>query len=199
MEEIIRSFTNLTPILWASQIAGFLGLITIGTAYLFDKKKFLAISCLAFVFFILEQVLASLYSNLIVSGICLIRNLLMFIFLFKANKELPIYMLVILVLLMWTGVITYMAISNTFDVWDNYLPPAIVTMSTVTQNNKNDYVVKVGATLHETGFLLYYLVYQLPLSIFRQGVLIIAALVGIGILIYKDIKKRKEINNINIE
>ena len=109
----------------------------------------------------------------------------------KYNKELSKYIVVALIVLMWSGVIIYMAVSNTFGVWDNYLPPAIVTMSTITQNNKNEYVVKVGSTLHESGFLVYYLVYRLPFSIFRQVVLIIAALIGMGILIYKNVKKNK--------
>lgn len=198
IDEIIKSFTDLTPILWVSQIAGLLGLITIGIAYLFDKKRFLAIATIAFVFFITEQVLAALYSNLIVSATCLIRNLLMFIMMSKYNKELSKYIVVALIVLMWSGVIIYMAVSNTFGVWDNYLPPAIVTMSTITQNNKNEYVVKVGSTLHESGFLVYYLVYRLPFSIFRQVVLIIAALIGMGILIYKNVKKNKA-QNIDIE
>ena len=198
IDEIIKSFTDLTPILWVSQIAGLLGLITIGIAYLFDKKRFLAIATIAFVFFIIEQVLAALYSNLIVSATCLIRNLLMFIMMSKYNKELSKYIVVALIVLMWSGVIIYMAVSNTFGVWDNYLPPAIVTMSTITQNNKNEYVVKVGSTLHESGFLVYYLVYRLPFSIFRQVVLIIAALIGMGILIYKNVKKNKA-QNIDIE
>ncbi len=198
IDEIIKSFTDLTPILWVSQIAGLLGLITIGIAYLFDKKRFLAIATIAFVFFIIEQVLAALYSNLIVSATCLIRNLLMFIMMSKYNKELSKYIVVALIVLMWSGVIIYMAVSNTFGVWDNYLPPAIVTMSTITQNNKNEYVVKVGSTLHESGFLVYYLVYRLPFSIFRQVVLIIAALIGMGILIYKSVKKNKA-QNIDIE
>lgn len=200
MDEIIKSFTNLTPMLWVSQIAGFIGLITIGIAYLFSKKKYLGFACIAFIFFILESTFAGLYSNLIVCGVCLVRNILMFILLCKYNKELPHYLVIMLLIVMWIGVVLYMAFSNTFDVWDNYLPPAIVTMSTITQNNKNDYVVKVGSIAHETGFLIYYLVYALPLSIIRQGILIITALIGLGILIYRSINKKKENNdNINIE
>lgn len=191
-KEIFESFQNLTPILWVSQIAGLLGLITIGIAYLFEKKRFLAIATLAFVFFVIEQVCAELYSNLIVSSVCLVRNLVMFILLAKFNKELPKYMVVAFIAIMWIGVILYMAVSHTFDQWDNYLPPAIVTMSGITQNNKNEYVVKVGATLHETGFLVYYLVYMLPVSIFRQVILIVAAIIGLIILINKNVNKKKD-------
>ena len=90
-------------------------------------------------------------------------------------------------------IITYLSISQTFDQWDNYLPPAIVTMSTFTQNNKNEYVVKIGSAAHETGFLIYYIIYMLPVSILREAILIIAALVGLALIIINNVKKKKEI------
>lgn len=199
IDEIIKSFTDLTPMLWVSQISGVIGLITLGIAYLFDKKRFLAIGSLSFVFFIIEQAFALLYSNLVVSSVCFIRNILMFIMMVKYKKELSKYIVLALLVVMWSGVLIYMGISNTFNIWDNYLPPAIVTMSTITQNNKNEFVVKGGSAIHETGFFIYYLAYRLPLSILRQGILIIATLVGIGILIYKRVKNKKNIENINME
>lgn len=192
--EFIESFKNLTPILWVSQIAGLIGLLIVGVAYLFEKRKFLAISTIAVLFFIVEQSCALLYSNLIVTTSCLIRNILMYVFLVKSNKEVPLYILGLLLVLMWAGIITYLAISQTFDQWDNYLPPAIVTMSTFTQNNKNEYVVKIGSAAHETGFLIYYIIYMLPVSILREAILIIAALVGLALIIIKNIKKKKEID-----
>lgn len=192
--EFIESFKNLTPILWVSQIAGLIGLLIVGVAYLFEKRRFLAISTIAVLFFIVEQSCALLYSNLIVTTSCLIRNILMYVFLVKSNKEVPLYILGLLLVLMWAGIITYLAISQTFDQWDNYLPPAIVTMSTFTQNNKNEYVVKIGSAAHETGFLIYYIIYMLPVSILREAILIIAALVGLALIIIKNIKKKKEIN-----
>ena len=192
--EFIESFKNLTPILWVSQIAGLIGLLIVGVAYLFEKRRFLAISTIAVLFFIVEQSCALLYSNLIVATSCLIRNILMYVFLVKSNKEVPFYILGLLLVLMWAGIITYLAISQTFDQWDNYLPPAIVTMSTFTQNNKNEYVVKIGSAAHETGFLIYYIIYMLPVSILREAILIIAALVGLALIIIKNIKKKKEID-----
>ena len=192
--EFIESFKNLTPILWVSQIAGLIGLLIVGVAYLFEKRRFLAISTIAVLFFIVEQSCALLYSNLIVTTSCLIRNILMYVFLVKSNKEVPLYILGLLLVLMWAGIITYLAISQTFDQWDNYLPPAIVTMSTFTQNNKNEYVVKIGSAAHETGFLIYYIIYMLPVSILREAILIIAALIGLALIIIKNIKKKKEID-----
>ena len=194
MDFIIESFKNLTPLGWASQISGLIGLIVIFISYLFRKKKFIVIATISFIFFILEQAFAFLYSNLIVSSICFIRNVLMVIFLLKSNKELPKWLIYSLIGVMWILVIIYMAITNEFDVFDNYLPPLIVTMSTITQNFKNEFVVKIGALLHESGFLVYYLIKNavnndLPLSIFRQICLVVATLIGLLILIIHYRKK----------
>ena len=191
---ILTDLFNLTKELWISQISGLIGLIVIGISYLFPKKKFLAIATIAFVFFIIEQFFLSVYSNLIVSSVCFLRNLLMTIFMLKKNKELPKKILFSLLLIMWISEIIYMAISKTFFVLDNYLPPVIVTMSTFTQNSKNEYIVKIGVTLHETGFLIYYLIYKLPISIFRQIVLVVASLIGI-IIFYKKTKQKNEEKN----
>ena len=189
MDFIIDSFKDLTIPLWISQISGFIGLIIIFISYLFKKKKFLMIATTSFIFFIIEQAFALLYSNLIVSSICFIRNIIMLVYLLKKNKELPRYIVYSLIGVMWIGIIIYMAITNTFNVFDNYLPPLIVTMSTITQNFKNEFVVKIGALFHESGFLVYYLIYHLPLSIFRQIVLVIATLIGLILLIIHYILK----------
>ena len=199
MDFIFDSFNNLTPLGWASQICGLIGLVIIFISYLFKKKKFMIIATISFVFFILEQSFAFLYSNLIVSSICFIRNILMVIFLLRFNKELPRSVVYSLIGLMWILVIIYMAITNEFNVFDNYLPPLIVTMSTITQNFKNEFVVKIGALLHESGFLIYYLIknsvnHDLPLSIFRQVCLVVATLIGLVIIIihYKNRTNRSE-------
>ena len=192
IDEIVKTFEGLTPILWVSQISGLIGLLIIGIAYLFKKKAFLAIGIAAFIFFIIEQACAGLVSNLIVSTTCLIRNICMLILLIKKNEELPRKVLFLFIGIMWALVLTYMAITKTFNAWDNYLPPAIVTMSTITQNSKNEFVVKIGALFHEGGFLLYYSIYHLPFSMLRQGILVIACLIGIVILVIKTIKYNKE-------
>jgi hypothetical protein len=190
MWDIIRSsFEDLTVNLWISQIAGLIGLIVIGISYLFKKKKFIAIATISFIFFIIEQAFAALYSNLIVSSSCFIRNLLMVYFLFKKKKELPKGIVFGLLGVMWISILIYLGFSNTFSKWDNYLPPLIVTMSTITQNNKKEIVVKLGALLHEGGFLAYYLVYHLQLSILRQIILVVACFIGLVFIIVQMIKR----------
>ena len=76
-------------------------------------------------------------------------------------------MLFILLGVMWLGELILMGITSSFDVFDYYLPPFISTFSSFTQNSKKYYIVKLGATIHETGFLIYYIIYQLPFSILR--------------------------------
>ena len=198
IKSIIDSFSSLSNILWASQICGLIGFLFIGISYLFKKKVFLALATISFIFFILEQAFASLYASIIVSSICLIRNFLMFIFVLKKGKELPRSIIYLLILSMWVGEIIYMSISSSFNVWDNYLPPLMVTMSTFTQNHKKEIVIKCGATIHETGFLIYYLVYNLPLSIIRQLILVLFAIGGIVLLFVNKKNKKKEIVNNSI-
>ena len=77
--------------------------------------------------------------------------------------------------------------------WSNYLPALIVTMSTITQNFKNEYVVKVGSIFHEGGFLVYFLIQQLPFSIFRQITLVIATTIGLCLIIYRNYKEKKSL------
>lgn len=188
---ISESFLGLTPLLWVSQIAGLIGLAIIGISYLFKKKTFLMISTFSFIFFMLEQGFAFLWANLIVSFMCFVRNGVMFYYLWKKNEELPKYMMFSFVIIMWVLVLTYMGISNTFNVWKDYIPLLVVTMSTFTQNSKNEIVVKVGATLHEGGFLVFYIINRLPFSAMRQVILVIACLIGLTLVIIKIIKNRK--------
>ena len=199
-QSIISSFENLTPLLWVSQICGIIGFILICISYQFDRKRFLLISSFSFVFFALESGCALLYANLIVSCICLTRNILMYIFFVYKKEELPRYMLFILLGVMWLGEFILMGITRTFNVFDYYLPPFISTFSTFTQNSKKYYIVKIGATIHETGFLIYYIIYQLPFSILRQAILVISALVSliiIGVNYYKNKKiDIQEVENI---
>ena len=110
-------------------------------------------------------------------------------FLFKKKKELPKGIVFGLLGVMWVSILIYLGFSNTFSKWDNYLPPVIVTMSTITQNNKKEIVVKIGALLHEGGFLAYYLVYHLPLSILRQIILVVACFIGLVLIIVQMIKR----------
>ena len=199
-QSIISSFENLTPLLWVSQICGIIGFILICISYQFDRKRFLLISSFSLFFFALESGCALLFANLIVSSMCLIRNILMFIYFVYKKEELPKYMLFILLGVMWIGEFILMGITKTFNVFDYYLPPLISTFSTFTQNSKKYYIVKIGATIHETGFLIYYFIYQLPFSILRQAILVLSALISlvvIGIRCFRNKKVNyvKSINN----
>lgn len=198
-QSIISSFENLTPLLWVSQICGIVGFILICISYQFDRKRFLLISSFSLFFFALESGCALLFANLIASSVCLIRNILMFFYFVYKKEELPKYMLFILLGVMWISEFILMGITRTFNVFDYYLPPLISTFSTFTQNSKKYYIVKIGATIHETGFLIYYIIYQLPFSILRQAILVISALVSlvvIGIRCFRN-KKVNYVESVN--
>lgn len=191
-EQIAGSFSGLTPLGWASQICGLIGLVFLGISYLCKKKTFLLIASFAFVFFILEQVFVYLWGGLIVTCVCFARNLLMLFFLWKKNKELSKQLVYGLLVLMWVLLIVYMAITHEFGVWTNYVPAAVVTLSTFTQNSKNELIVKGGATIHETGFLIFYLnIPNMPISVMRQILLVVAGLIGLTLVIIRLIKNNK--------
>lgn len=194
---IVESFSNLTPILWASQIMGLIGLAIIGVSYLFKKKTFLILATISFIFFVLEQVFAGLWANTICTIACLVRNILMTMFLLIKKKELPQYIIYILMGIVIVSEFTYMGITNTFGVWDNYLPLCLFVMSTFTQNSKNEYVVKLGALVHESGFLVYYICYNLPFSIMRQIILVITCSIGLILLIIHNHKEHVNSNELN--
>jgi hypothetical protein len=194
---IVESFSNLTPILWVSQIMGLIGLAIIGVSYLFKKKTFLIISTISFVFFVFESIFAGLWVNMISTTTCLIRNVLMTIFLIRKDKELPRYVIYILLSMMIITEFIYMGVTSTLGIWDNYLPICLVIFSTFTQNSKNEYIVKEGALVHETGFLVYYICYNLPFSILRQIILVVSCLVGLILLIVHNNKNRNHLEVID--
>jgi len=190
---IVSSFQNLTPMLWAGQILGLIGFILSIFSYLVKKKNFLILISLAFVFIILDQAFAGLWAGMIVTITGITRNLIMLYFLIKYDKEAPTYIMYITLGAMIIAEGVYMGLTDSFGKWDNYLLPGLVIATTFTQNCRNEYVVKIGSTLYEAGALVYYIIYQLPFSIFREVCLVIACLVGIVLLAIKQHKEKSEV------
>ncbi len=199
LEKILDSFRDLTPILWVSQIAGLIGLILVCISYQFDKKKYLAISVIAFSFFVIEQVCAVLVVNVIVTIAGLLRNLLIALYIKRKNeKTVPQRQLWCLVGIMWVAVFAAMGImtlatnKNEFADWTNYLPLVLVSIFSILINNKNYYLCKLGAFIQEGGFLVYYAIFRLPVSALRQAILTTSVIVSVIIMIVKDIKKNND-------
>lgn len=200
IEEIKSVFDGLTPILWASQICGIIGFIIIVISYQFDRKKFLLISGFAYIFFVLEQILAGLYSNMIVSVLGFIRNMLIIFFLIKKQKEMPNYFIYILLAITWIIEIIFFAIDGAaLRNFENYLPPLLVTIYTLVANNKNYYILKAGAFVQEAGFMAYYLLNGLPFSFLRQLILVISIMVSVIIMLIKSKKEKQKNNDLIVE
>jgi len=201
INEIVNSFKDLTPLLWVSQIAGLIGLILVCISYQFDKKKYLAISVIAFSFFVIEQVFAVLVVNVVVTVAGLLRNLLIGLYLKRRQeKTVPQWQVWSLVGMMWVavfiamGIMTLVTDKNEFANWTNYLPLVLVSAFSVLINNKNYYLCKLGAFIQEGGFFLYYTIFRLPVSAMRQAILTISVIVSVVLMIIKDIKRNKEIS-----
>jgi len=190
-EQIIEMFRNLTPILWVSQITGIIGFIIILISYQFDKKKYILISTLGLVFLLAEQVIALLIANSISLFINIWRNILMFYFLEKKNKELPNYMILILLGLNWTTTLIYIhSIHAALEIF-NYLPIIATTIQTIGQNSKNYYVVKLTILIGEACYIAYFALAGLPFSMFRELVLTGSAIISLVVLFIKDLKNKK--------
>ena len=192
IQEFLDSFNNLTPILWASQICGLVGLVFIFVSYQFKKKTYFILASISMLFFFLEQALAGLFANTIVTTGALIRNVVLAIYVCKGKEKSPDWFIYILIGLVWISEFILFIINNSIGVWDNYLPPILWSIATITSNNKNYYVLKLGMLVHEIGFLVYYAIYGLPFSVMRQAILAASIIVSLIVMIIRKISQKKK-------
>ena len=192
IQAFLDSFKDLTPILWASQICGLVGLVFIFISYQFKKKTYFILASISMLFFFLEQALAGLFANTIVTTGALIRNVVLAIYVCNGKEKSPDYFIYILIGLVWISEFILFITNGTIGIWDNYLPPILWTIATVTSNHKNYYVLKLGMLVHEIGFLVYYAIYALPFSVMRQAILAASIIVSIIVMLISKFKKSRE-------
>jgi len=188
IEYIANQFANLTPILWVSQICGYIAFILYGISSLLNKKKFLILSLFFFVFFLLEQLLAGLYGGIITNVISLIRSIILLVYLVKNKGQIPHYLNIIFVSIMWvTTIVSFIVFPGMYsDAFNAFLPTVLATTFTFTQNAKNYMIARIGMLVNEIGFLAYFFVNNLPLSWIRELILLVLILIGI----FKEAKNK---------
>lgn len=195
-QEFIDFFTQPSPVLWVSQICGLLGFFIITVSYQFKKSSFLLVSGISYILFALESGIAGLFSNAIVSAMSFVRNMVMLYFLTRKKREMPACGAIVIVAIIWIAeILLFAADSSVRGDWGNYLPPVLVTLYTFAANHKNYYVLKAGAFLLETGFLVFFLLNGLPFSVLRQAVLVLSVLVSVCRMAAKDIKQKREVTH----
>lgn len=192
-DEFIEFFTQPSPILWVSQICGILGFLIITVSYQFQKGKFLVVSGISYLFFLAESGFAGLYANFIVSLFSFVRNLVMIFFFFRKKKEMPLWVTLLLLATLWASELTFFAFHPEIGGrWENYLPLLLNTAYTLSAIHHNYYVLKGGAFVHETGYLVFFAVNGLPFSSLRQLILVLSILVSVVRMWRKQRKQNKE-------
>lgn len=194
-DSIISSFQNLTPLLWASQICSIFGLIFLAISYQFKREKFYLIAGIASIFYMGENAFAGLYATAIVCAISFFKFILTYIWVKKGQDKLPDSWVYISLIIMALVIVVYMAITKTFNNWENYVPLVLTVIYSIMMNNKNYYIVKGGALVNEAGFLIFYIIEGLPVSIIREIILNTALIISVIKQIIKDNKNKNTTND----
>ena len=195
IDAILSSFRDLTPILWVSQICGLVGLAFIFISYQFKKSTYFVLASISMVFFFLEQAFAGLFANTVVTTGALIRNIVLAFYVLHGKEKAPDFFIYILIGLVWLTEIILFLCNGQIGVWDNYLPPILWSIATITSNSINYYILKLGILVHEIGFLTYYAIYALPFSVIRQAILALSIIVSLIVMIIKAIKQKQKTVN----
>ena len=144
-----------TSVNWLAQLFDIIGFIIIAVAYQQKKKAFIIVSCVAYFFFVFESLSILLidhvntYANIIVTGAGIVRNVIMLLYAVKKDKEMPMWIAIVMLVATWGLNILF------FDEWFTYIPCVALTICTLTAVQKNYYILKVGAMINESAFIVY--------------------------------------------
>ena len=191
INDLIQSFQNLDAIGWIGQMAGIAAFVTLTIFYQFERRKFLLLSIISYIFFLIESSCALISPNVVNNIMAIVRNVIMIYFLDKYNSQMPNKYLVIMLSSIWIIDITALIITKRYDNWVNYIAPLSITVLSISYNFKSYYITKIGSFVMEFGMLIIYLVYMLPFSIIRQIILVLSVIISTIIMLIKDIKKKR--------
>ncbi len=144
-----------TSINWLAQLFDIVGFLIFVVAYQQKKNTFILVSILAYICFILESVSilvidnVNTFANIIGTASGIVRNVIMIIYAVKRNKEMPMWIAIALLVVTWGLNIPF------FDSWYTYIPCVALTICTLTAVQKNYYILKVGAMINESAFIIY--------------------------------------------
>ena len=144
-----------TSVNWLAQLFDIIGFIVFIFAYQQKKNRFVAVSIVAYMFFILESLSILLidnvntWANIIGTASGIVRNIFMLYFAIKKDKEVPMWIALVILGATWGLNIPF------FDSWYTYIPCVALTICSITAVQKNYYILKVGAMLNESAFIVY--------------------------------------------
>ena len=179
--DIFGSIININV---PAQISGLVGMTVILIAYQQKKERFVELQALGCVFCLIEALLCRGWVGATITSMCIIRNMMMLYFLKNRNgAPLPLRYTLIHLGVCWAAVLP-MIITN--FVWYNVIPPLMLTISTSAAMFANYYVMKTGALIHESGYLLYHMSIGAYAGVLRQIVLASAVLISIIVMAIKE-------------
>ncbi len=144
-----------TSVNWLAQLFDIIGFIVFIFAYQQKKNRFVAVSIVAYLFFILESLSILLidnvntWANVIGTASGIVRNIFMLYFAIKKDKEVPMWLALVILAATWGLNIPF------FEAWYTYIPCVALTICSITAVQKNYYILKVGAMVNEAAFIVY--------------------------------------------
>ena len=144
-----------TSVNWLAQLFDIIGFVVFIFAYQQKKNRFVAVSIVAYIFFILESLSILLidnvntWANIIGTASGIVRNIFMLYFAIKKDKEVPMWLALVILAATWGLNIPF------FDAWYTYIPCVALTICSITAVQKNYYILKVGAMINEAAFIVY--------------------------------------------
>ncbi len=144
-----------TSVNWLAQLFDIIGFVVFIFAYQQKKNRFVAVSIVAYLFFILESLSILLidnvntWANIIGTASGIVRNIFMLYFAIKKDKEVPMWLALVILAATWGLNIPF------FEAWYTYIPCVALTICSITAVQKNYYILKVGAMINEAAFIVY--------------------------------------------
>lgn len=180
------------PVNIPAQICGLVGLVIILAAFQMKKRRLIVFQLIGYVFCLAEALFVGGWIGAVVTLCAMVRNVLMIIYRSRYDRELPGWITAMVVAAMWLGSLPFY-IAGVAGAWYDYFPPALVSLSTVCAVNKNFYVLKAGAFVHETGFIVYHASVGAYIGIIRQIILAVGIAVSVVRMIAADRIYKNEI------
>ena len=172
-----------------AQIAGLIGLVLIVCSYQLRKTAFLALSGVAFVFFLAESCLlyadSDTFTGIVLNAAALVRNAIMFLFAVRFHRETPVWVAVCLLVPVWVLCAFHLG------AWYTWLPPVLQTVYTFLALPRNYYCLKAGAFIIESGNLFYNAAVGAYAGVVRQVVLVVCVVVSTAVLFVRGRRARR--------
>ncbi len=161
-----------------AQIFGLFGLIFIVWSYQLKRSSFYIMQSVGYLFCLAEGAVCAAFVGMVVTAASIIRNLLMIYWLKKYEKELPLFITLILLGVMVLGCLPFYITGNSVA-WYDFIPVVSVSVATLTAIHKNYFVLKGGALAHECAYLFYQLNVGAYVGVIRQIILAVGIIISI--------------------